>query len=154
MKFASDGYEVFGVEKNPKLFLLAKNNARNFKNKSSIKVINDDIRNFKTRIKFDAVVFNYVLMFMSKSDAITIIERFYNKLNDRGEMQIKILMMDDLMAIESKDKKDVFFPSYEEMEKICKKYKGRLVFKLIRDKSHDKYKFPHIHSVGILNILK
>ena len=154
MNFAKEGYAVIGIEKNPIVFEKAKNNVNDSKEKKFIKLYNKDIRDLKLNKKFDVILCNFVLMFMSKKDFLDIVEKFYTKLNDNGEILIKMLMSDDLVAINSQQKENVFFPSYDELKEIKKQYKGSLKFKLTRDCAHGGYDFPHIHSVGILKITK
>ncbi len=152
--FSKEGYSVIGIEKNPDVFKKAKKNVEISKEKQFIKLYNKDIKKMRLSKKFDGILCNYVLMFMSKKDFSNIVEKLYNKLNDKGEMIIKMLMFDDPVAINSSKKETVFFPSYNDLRKLKKQYKGELKFKLLRDKAHNGYNFPHIHSVGISKIIK
>ena len=154
IKFAKENWEVIGVEKNSKIFELAKINVKGSKEKKNISLIKGDVRKIKLNKKFDGVLFNYVLMFMPKKDALSLVEKFYQKLNRGGELLVRILMFDDPMASEAKNKKEIFYPSYEEMKEFKKNYKSKLEFKLLRDDAHGNCGHPHIHSVGFLKIIK
>jgi len=154
IKFAKEGYAVIGVEKNPVVFEKAKANIDATKEKKCIKLYNKDIREIKLNQKFDVILCNFVLMFMPKKDFLGLLEKFYAKLNDKGELLIKVLMSDDPVAIRLGQKEDVFFPGYADMRELKKQYGGNLKFKLARDKAHNSLDFPHIHSVGILRIGK
>lgn len=154
INFAKDGYDVIGIEKNLAVFEKAKINVSTSAEKKFIKLYNQDIREIKLNQKFDGILCNFVLMFMSKKDFLKLLENFYTKLNAKGELLIKLLMSDDPIAIASKQKEDVFFPSYAELREIQKQYRGILEFKLLRDEAHNSLDFPHIHSVGILKIVK
>ncbi len=107
IKFARDGWNVVGVEKNPVIFKQAKNKVEKSKEKKFITLIKGDIRKIKLNKKFDGVLFNYVLMFMPRKDALGLIEKIYQKLNRGGELLVRILMFDDPMAIDSKKWKNL-----------------------------------------------
>jgi len=152
--FAKKGYDVVGIEKDSATFKKAKLNVDKSGVKKFIKIYNKDIREVNLNKKFDGVLFNYILMFMSEKEAQDMIDEFYKKLKKRGEMLIRILMFDDPIAINVRQRKKFFYPSYDKMKKLKRKYKGELEFRLLRDKPHGKNKFSHIHSVGILKIVK
>ncbi len=154
IKFSKEDYAVIGIEKDLAVFEKAKDNVNASTEKKFIKLHNKDIRDFKLNKKFDGILCNFVLMFMPKKDCLDLLEKFYTRLNAKGELLVRMLMSDDPIAINSQQKEDVFFPSYAEMRKIKKQYNGNLVFKLLRDKAHTSLDFPHIHSVGILKITK
>ncbi len=154
IKFAKEGYAVIGVEKNSAVFEKAKINVNASEEKKHIKLYNRGIREMKLNQKFDGILCSFVLMFMPKEDCLALLEKFYAKLNPKGELLVKMLMLDDPMAINSKQNENVFFPSYAELREIKEQYKGTLKFKLLRDNAHNNLDFPHIHSVGILKIIK
>ena len=151
IKFAKEGYAVIGVEKNLVVFEKAKTNIDATKEKKCIKLYNKDIREIKLNKKFDVVLCNFVLMFMPKKDFLGLLEKFYAKLNDKGELVIRVLMFDDPIAIAFKKKGDTFFPNYAELREVQGRYKCELQFKLVR---HSNSTSPHIHSVGFLKIVK
>ena len=151
--FAKKGYAVMGIEKNPSVFEKAKNNVNSSVGRKYIELYNKDIREMQLNKKFDKILCNFVLMFMPKKDFMEMLERLYAKLNDGGELLIKVLMADDPVAIRLRQKDEVFFPSYNDMRELEYRYGGTLKFKLQRDKPHGNLDFPHIHSVGILKIL-
>lgn len=154
INFAKKGYDVIGVEKDSSNFYKATLNINKSKVKNFIKIYNKDIREINLNKKFDGILFNYILMFMSEKEAQNIIDKFYKRLNKEGEMLIKMLMFDDPIAINVKQKKKFFYPNYNKMENLKKQYNGKLEFKLLREQPHGKNKFSHIHSVGVLKIVK
>jgi cyclopropane fatty-acyl-phospholipid synthase-like methyltransferase len=154
IKFAKEGYKVIGVEKNFSAFEKARINVATSVEKKFIRLHNKDIREIKLNQKFDGILCNFVLMFMPEKDCLDLFEKFYAKLNSKGELLVKMLMVDDPIAINSRKEKNVFFPDYADMQKIKERYNGNLTFKLIRDKAHNNLNVPHIHSIGILKIVK
>ncbi|MBZ1356596.1 MAG: class I SAM-dependent methyltransferase [Candidatus Nealsonbacteria bacterium] len=152
--FANKGYYVIGVEKDKKVFEKAKESVLLEKKEKFIKLYNEDIREIDLKGKFDAVLFHFVLMFMSKKDALGLIEKYFNKLNKGGEMLIKVLMSDDKIAESHKGGK-YFYPKIKELEEVRDKYQAVfLEFRKKKDNPHGKNKHPHIHSIGILKIIK
>lgn len=105
-------------------------------------------------MKFDVILFNYSLMYMSKEEALAVIDKFYKKIKKKGEMVIRILMSDDFSAISLKNKKLVFYPDREKLINLKERYNGTLNLMTLKEKPHDSFNFPHAHSVGILKIVK
>lgn len=154
ISLAKNGYNVIGVEKNPIVFEKAKANVNASKEKKFITLYQGDIRDIELNENLDRVLFNFVLMFVPKKDAMGLIEKFYKKLRTNGEMLIKLLMSNDIVAKDVKNRKKTFFPSKEELRELKENYKGELEFLLLKDKPHGSYNFSHTHSAGILRIIK
>ena len=154
--YVKQGYDVIGIEKKKDVYEKAKRNIENSDENSHISIQNGDIRNMELDKQFNAVVFNYVLMFMPKKEALQVVETYHGKLKAGGEMLIRMLMDDDPVAVgPMKDKKNqTFYPSKEEMEQLRLKYQGKLEFFNKKDEPHGDHQLPHMHSVGMLKIEK
>lgn len=152
--FAKKGFIVFGVEKNKTIFEAARRNIKKAHQEKSITLINKNIRDVDLNIKFDLVIFSYVLMFMSKKEAYDLIEKYYEKLRLGGEIIVRMLMSDDktVKNMREKRKTEVFFPTKEELKLLAEKFHANPDFKVIRDKPHGKMKYKHTHSTGHFRI--
>ncbi|MEA2007049.1 MAG: class I SAM-dependent methyltransferase [Patescibacteria group bacterium] len=154
--FAKQGFDVIGVEKDPDVFERAKASVDKSEEKKFITLLKRDIRKVKLNKRFDGILFNHVLMFMSKKDALGLIKKYYESLNRGGEMLVRMLMFDDPVAVSfrEKNRKDVFFPKQKEMKEIEGLYNGKLEFLSRKEKAHDGYNCDHTHFIGVLKITR
>lgn len=77
--------EIYGIELQQKVYF---ETIKRFEQASNIHLFNQNIFDFKTPVKFDLVLFNYVLFYFSNEDKHKLFQQLHQQLSDHGSILI------------------------------------------------------------------
>lgn len=119
---SSHGMQMIGVEKNKKSYdsLLEKISVEN-----SILLLNENILNYKFKPDFfDVVIINNVLPFLSKENAVLIIEKSINSLKNNGYLLLTVFGPKDGWSADP----DMSFFDFDEITSLFEKSNKVVVY--------------------------